>query len=76
MITLFYRGKEYEVADRAYDDNCLIVLPNGTVLEVGIWYESMPPQPGDIREVKTQIPFVGKPEDLASLLHGILATEK
>lgn len=47
-----YDGAEYSVSGDAYDKDCLIKLPNGKLLSVGMWLESFPPQPADIEEVE------------------------
>jgi hypothetical protein len=48
-------GKTYQLtanqANKAYDDESLIRLPDGTLLRAGGWFESCPPQPGDLTKV-------------------------
>ena len=50
QIRFHYDGVNYVVDYEACELN-KIVLPDARVLEVGIWYESYPPQPGELTEV-------------------------
>lgn len=51
-IRFTFEGRNYEVGIEAYEQN-LIALPDGTILEVGIWLETAPPKPRNLRRVKT-----------------------
>jgi hypothetical protein len=55
MVTFTFDGKTYQLtanqANKAYDDESLIRLPDGTLLRAGGWFESCPPQPGDLTKV-------------------------
>ena len=48
MISFDYEGKTYHLtadqANNACDNNSLIRLPDGTLLQPGGWLESFPPQ--------------------------------
>ncbi len=59
MIHFEFEGKKYVVSGEAYDTN-LISLPDGTLLAVDGWFESMPPQPGNLRRVE-------KPEGIPAI---------
>lgn len=43
-IRFSFGGQNYEVGMEAYEKS-VIQLPDGRVLEVGMWLESMPPKP-------------------------------
>jgi hypothetical protein len=73
VISFTYAGKNYDVDDRAGDEECPVVLPDGTVLMIS-WYESKPPQLRDAIEVKSSLPAKTL-EELAVLLDGVLAVE-
>jgi hypothetical protein len=46
-------GKTYEVGMEAYDTGALIVLPDGTLLRAGGWFETFPPMPAGLEVVPT-----------------------
>ncbi len=46
MCRFTFEDKQYEVTDEAYAQFGHIRLPDGRVLEVGGWFECMPPKPG------------------------------
>ncbi len=46
-----WNGKTYQFdACACYDGNSMIKLPDGKVLSVGGWLESLPPQPCGLKE--------------------------
>jgi len=51
-IGFYYKGVSYTVDIVAYDGNFLIKLPDGTIVRVGGWLESLPPQVQAIEELK------------------------
>ncbi|MBU1071197.1 hypothetical protein KKG65_02160 [Patescibacteria group bacterium] len=73
MISFEYKGKSYLVSDEAYDLN-RIVLPNGTLLEAGIWYESLPPQVGRLTPVEHLFKNL-EPTVIAKQMNAALAQE-
>lgn len=44
MIMFSFEGKNYEVSMDAYEQD-IIVLPDGTLLQVDGWWERIPPRP-------------------------------
>ncbi len=72
-IRFNWDGKSYTVEMRAYDLG-RIALPDGRVLEVGKWLESMPPKPTEMRELNHL--FGEQPaEDIAHHMNAALARE-
>lgn len=53
-IVFHYLGIDYYVGMGAYDENLPIMLPTGIVLIASGWFETFPPQPMDIREIKPE----------------------
>lgn len=54
MCSFTFEDKRYEVSDEAYDQGGNIKLPDGRVLEVDGWFESLPPKPS-ITGVTTEV---------------------
>ena len=54
LIYFSYDGKEYTVTMTAYDMN-LIRLPDGRLLQVHGWQETLPPRPMSIREMNSAV---------------------
>ena len=52
LIYFSYDGKRYAVTMAAYDGN-LIRLPDGRLLQVNAWFESLPPSPMNIQEMNS-----------------------
>lgn len=50
MILFAYQGVNYQADQRFYDES-LVQLPNGVVLQVDEWDETMPPQPADLTPI-------------------------
>lgn len=73
-IRFTHNDKDYEVDMEAYDQNRAIVLPDSTILDVGMWLESMPPQPANMQE-RQELSLGSSPEETARLIGGIVATE-
>lgn len=48
-VHFVFEGQTYEVGMEAYDKGLPIRLPDGRVLTVSTWFESMPPQPGELK---------------------------
>ncbi len=51
-IGFSYKGVRYLVDIVAYDGNFLVKLPDGTIVRISGWLESLPPQAGVIEELK------------------------
>lgn len=45
MCSFIFEDKRYQVSIEAYEQSGNIKLPDGRILEVDGWLESMPPQP-------------------------------
>lgn len=71
-IIFDWRGQSYQAGMLASVLN-LIVLPDGTVLEAGMWTDSQPPQPDAFSEISN--PYKGKriPEEIAGEFGGVVA---
>ena len=54
LIYFSYDGKEYTVAMTAHDMN-LIRLPDGRLLQVHGWRETLPPRPMSIQEMNSAV---------------------
>lgn len=74
-IDFAWKNVPYEVGQEAYDLN-KIVLPDGTLLEVGMWLDSMPPQPRELRELSHPYKEKKTAEEIAKIFNGIVATVK
>ena len=59
MISFDYEGKTYRLtgdqANHACDNDSLIRLPDGTLLQTGGWLESYPPQLVDAELTKVSV---------------------
>ena len=70
-ITFGWKGISYTVEPRA-EELCRIVLPDGTVLQVDYWLETVPPQVGETYEVKHE--FQNLPvAEIAQLMNACVA---
>lgn len=65
MITFDFNGKNYIVITQITNSG-LIVLPDGTLLIVDAWKESLPPQPINLRTVD-DFPSKGQPQDVIAI---------
>ncbi len=52
QITLKWKGSTYHVSMGAHEENTIVKLPDGTLLQILSWAESLPPQPAEIVELK------------------------
>ena len=73
MISFEFEEKRYIVRNEAYDLN-RIVLPDGTLLKAGIWYESYPPQPGELQVVNHLFKDL-EPTAIAEQMNAVVAKE-
>jgi hypothetical protein len=73
-INLSFAGKTYTASIAAYHTGGPIVLPDNTVLKVGIWLESIPPQASWLEQDPEAV-LGFEPAETAKLLGGHLATE-
>ena len=69
-ILFNFKGKRYEVGREAYD-NDKIVLPDGTLIHVGNWSESSPPEPNDMYQIEHV--FGSNPQAVAENLGAAIA---
>ena len=75
VITITHEGKTYCVEDAAYNSG-KIVLPDGTVLQVNAWHETMPPKPHENSITVIKKLFSGKtPDEIAEFIGGSVAEE-
>lgn len=70
-IIFGYEDAVYKVAPEVYKKE-LIVLPDGTVLQVFGWLDSNPPQPAELQEVRFLTGGM-TPEQIAEVYNGVLA---
>lgn len=73
MISFVWDGKSYEVSNKAYDLD-RIVLPDGRILQVASWLETFPVQLGEVYEVEHTLRHLSA-EEIAQYMNGVLATE-
>ena len=52
-INILYGQKRYALPMEVYNEDRLVLLPNGTLLEIIEWFELMPPSPKTIDVVDT-----------------------
>jgi hypothetical protein len=70
-IKFSFNGQNYE-AGMAFYDKSRAVLPDGTVVQVGGWFETMPPQPQGITGCDL-LPFNGTVEEIAERNNAAIA---
>lgn len=72
-----YGGRKYVVDIEAYEKRARgtpIVLPDNTVIDVGMWQEVSPPHPADLQP-RQQLQLGLTPADTAALVDGVVARE-
>lgn len=73
MIIFTFDGKKYSAGMDFYEKN-RVVLPDGRVLEAGMWLERLPPIPQNLH-CTDDLPFGGIAEAIANHANAAVATE-